>query len=154
MGGPVGSYFVTLQNGNVSSGSATINWNSSADPHNPNGLQGSFTSSLDVFFDVRYGAVNGPILVRDKKFFNNSGTPWQHDIPTEAYTIPKIPGVNLDLNGTDTTSDFWEGGPIGELAPADASQHVGIPEPSTLALLLLGGAGFGVWRRVRRASPE
>src|ERR1035441_7732071 len=59
-GGPVGNYFVTLQSvrgGPLSSGNLTINFGPEGDPH------GTWTSSLDVFFDLRFGALNGPIVM-------------------------------------------------------------------------------------------
>jgi hypothetical protein len=69
-GGPLGFYFITLQSsdgtGPASTGSMTINFG-------PN----TFTSSLDVFFDVHYGALNGPIVYANDFVLSNPGASWE-----------------------------------------------------------------------------
>ena len=42
----------------------TINF-TSVDDHLPNTPEGTFSSFFDVFFDVRKGALNGPIALSD-----------------------------------------------------------------------------------------
>jgi len=131
-GGPLGFYYVTLQSvdmtGPASTGGMTINFA-------PN----TFTSSLDVFFDVHYGALDGPIVDKSDAILSNGGDTWGNVAPAGAITIP---GVNLNLNGNDTTDDFWPAVPV--------------PEPTTVmagALLLLpiGMSTLRILRKKRTA---
>src|SRR5271155_4446714 len=84
LGGPVGFYFITLQSsdgtGPASTGAMTINFA-------PN----TFTSSLDVFFDVHYGALNGPIVYSTDLTLSNGGAPWGNIAPAGSQLIN---GVN------------------------------------------------------------
>jgi hypothetical protein len=141
-------HFLTLQSergGPASPGRMTINGLAAeGDPH------GTFDSFFDVFFDIRKGSLSGPIVLSDLLTLTSSGVPWSHLPPPGSL---EIPGVNVLLNGTDRTEDFWPVGVITELDPTGARHVVRgtqVPEPSTL---LLFGAGLtGLIAFVRRRS--
>jgi hypothetical protein len=148
-----GFYFVTLQSargGPASTGQMAITFNNG-------GTGGTFaTSFFDVFFDVRLGALNGPIALSSDTMLNSSNNPWTR-IPPPGSVV--IPGANQNLDGTDSNQDFWpftvpnprtggstsvEGhnGPHGVITAT--------PEPGSLALLgglLVSGAAFAIRRR-------
>lgn len=134
LGAGVDFHYITLQSargGPDSVGEMTVGF---ADSQG-----GLFTSFFDVFFDVRLGALDGPILASDHlQLANATGTPWSHDAPAGVLLID---GVNHRLNGTDTSADFWPD-PILEEHPSGAKHGVrsAVPEPSTyLAGLILAG---------------
>jgi hypothetical protein len=145
LGAGVGFYFITLQSargGPTSTGTMTINFS-------PN----TFSSSLDVFYDVRFGSLSGPIVFSNDSVLTTTGDTWQHP-PTGL----QIDGVNHNLNGTDNTTDFWPGTPFSDTSTVltDVVQDPppAVPEPSTLALTGIGGAlGCAVvgWRRRKLA---
>ncbi len=144
-GGPFGNYFITLQSargGPLSTGSMTINFGPD-----------TFTSSLDIFFDIRFGALNGPIVNSSDLLLSNPSTPWSNLPPPNAVLID---GANYLLNGVDTTQDFW---PIGPFAETEAgATHVvdaalTVPEPATNACFLLGATLF-VLRRFRISAAS
>jgi hypothetical protein len=145
-GGPLGNYFITLQSargGPVSLGSMTISFG-------PN----TFVSSLDVFFDVRYGSLNGPIVQSGDLLLSSTGTSWGNVAPAGALLIN---GVNHMLDGTDIEQDFWPA-QIVEQHPNGATHVVAAttPEPTTMiagALLLLpfGASALRSLRKNRKA---
>jgi hypothetical protein len=103
-GDPLGIYYITLasqRGGPVSTGTMTINFGPEGDPH------GTFSSSFDLFVDIRLGSLNGPILDSRELDIPDSGSAsWRHDA-----TGPiQIPGVNIDLNGHDSANDFGSKG--------------------------------------------
>lgn len=65
---------------------------------------GIFDSSLDVWFDVRKGSLDGPILISGMETLESSAVPWGRTPPSEAVTIL---GVNVLLVGGTTEWDFW-----------------------------------------------
>jgi hypothetical protein len=146
-GGGLGYYFITLQSargGPASTGSMSVSFTS------PSG--GTFSSSWDIFYDVRYGSLNGPIVESSDNTFSQSGALWSRTSPPGA---AEFPGINYMLNGTDTTEDFWPVPPldlIGNFAEQTLTETPAsdVPEPVSLALLL-AGAGFGLGRRRRSA---
>jgi len=145
LGGPVGNYFVTLQpasatGGPLSTGTLTLSWDGT-------GLAGTFSSTLDVFFDIHFGALNGPVVYSSNLVLSQSGASWS-DLPPAGAVL--INGANQFLSGTpgDPTQDFWPG-MIAETQPG-GDEHVvtpGTPEPSTAVLLGLGVAAIAVKRR-------
>ncbi len=139
-------YYITLQSargGPTSTGAMTIQFTDAAG--------GTFDSLLDVFFDVRKGASQGPIALSDDVLLASSGSSWDRDPPPDAVVIN---GVNHHLNGVDNAEDFWPTGPIRETSPTLV--HVvgtaqAIPEPATAVIwVLLGGLSAAyAWRRNR-----
>ena len=116
--------YITLDSSHASVGTLNIN-------------AGTFTSTLDVYFDVRAGGLNGPIESSGMVTLNGSGD-WSSDAPPDALTIP---GVNCLLNGVDTSEDFWL---VGDALLNDNSGNqlelasTTVPDASsTLALLLM-----------------
>jgi hypothetical protein len=158
----VGFYYITLQSdrgGPATTGNMTINLTSNDDltPLTP---EGTFTSFFDVFFDIRLGALNGPIAQSGDLTLTNSGASWD---ATPAPTDFLVPGLRGDVTANFHTNkiqnsdihdmDFF---PIGVFSEAHPGQGVHVvqtsqnaPEPGTL--LLIGGALLAL-SRVRRRS--
>jgi hypothetical protein len=156
-------YYITLQSargGPASPGEMTINFAdpTPGPPPPPQPVGGTFDSFFDVFFDIRKGALDGPIALSDDLVLTNTGSLWSH-YPAPGSLL--IDGVNHDLNGRDGTNDFFAIQAVVETHPTGAMHTVigtgvqgGIPEPSSLTL---GGiaVAFGVgltWYRRRRTS--
>jgi hypothetical protein len=107
-------YFITLQTaraggGQISPGTMTINLNSPNDgtPANP---EGTFDSSLDVFFDVRKGSLNGPIALSTDLVLVNSGTSWDADPSPGDLIVPGAVGdqnANLHTGKSSNQMDFF-----------------------------------------------
>ena len=154
-GAGAGFLFVTLQSargGPASTGMLTITFGPEGIPH------GTFDSTLNVFFDIRVGSLDGPIV------FSNE-TPlvlmapdvlWSHFPPNGAVLIP---GVNFLLNGQDQLNDFFPVGSFEERHP-DGTVHgveTGtVPEPTTISLLAIGIAGIAarVFKRRKQAPAS
>jgi hypothetical protein len=153
-------YFITLQSvrgGPASTGSMTIT-PGAPDDHLPGTPEGTFSSFFDVFFDVRKGALNGPIALSEDLVLSNQGAFWD---ATPAPLEVIVPGLAGDLNAnlhtnkiqnTDTYQmDFFPIGPFSETHPSGAVHTVTgatIPEPETL--LLIGAALLLLSRLSRR----
>jgi hypothetical protein len=123
--------FVTLDPSEVSSGTMSINA----------GTPGTFTSTLNVYFDVYVGSsfvaalTTTPVATGQEETFTSSGT-WSSNAPPGALLIP---GVNYELDGSDTSEDFWPAAAVVETSP-DANHEVDPTVPdatSTLALVLM-----------------
>jgi hypothetical protein len=122
--------YITLDSGHASGGQININ-------------AGTFSSTLNVYYDLRDGGLNGSIMGNGMVTLTSTGL-WSHDAPPDALTIP---GVNYLLNGVDTSADFWPSGPGGPGTPFTESSTAGdqlevgttsVPDTtSTLALLLI-----------------
>ncbi len=141
--------FITLQSdrgGPASLGLMTINFGPEGTPH------GTFDSTLSVFFDVRVGSINGPIVFSGNKTLTAFDIPWSHFPPPGAFTID---GVNFMLNGQNQLNDFFPLGEVLHMNP-DGSMHTvttaGVPEPATMSLLAVGIAGFAARAYRRRKA--
>jgi hypothetical protein len=138
----LGIYYLTLQSergGPTSVGQMAIHF--SPDPQ-------TFDSFFDVFFDIRLGAINGPIALSDERTFETSGTPWSHLPPPGAVLVD---GANHLLDGSTSDQDFFA---TGQIAPSAVEtfnlilQTAGvIPAPTTVALLGAGLVLLGMLRR-------
>jgi hypothetical protein len=150
-GGPVGYYYITLQStdntGPASPDSGLVYF----DPDNTGGW---FTDVLDVYFDVHYGALNGPIVYQGSEILSNNAasnggapTQWTH-LPNPAVG-PEIQGVDYLLDGTDTSGDFWPTSDDTHVGPPGYEHTFIVPEPSTFTLLGIGAIGLLAyeWRR-------
>jgi hypothetical protein len=130
--------FASLDPGETSSGSITINAN------------GTYVSALSVNFDIHAGAANGPVVETTTLDLDGSGV-WTHAAPAGAISIP---GVNYKLDGQDTDEDFW----IDQIdeSSAGSAHHVAsvaMPEPSGLPVTSAGVLGllvFAGWERWRQ----
>jgi hypothetical protein len=163
--GPLGFYYITLQSnrsaaeggpGPSSTGSMTINLNSN-DDHTSANPEGTFTSSLDVFFDIRSGSATGAIVASSNLSLSNAGGVWDADPAPNDIIVSGLKGdltknlhtnkiQNVDINDMD----FFPVGNITESAGSDTHVvNVQMPEPGTTALL--GGALLLLWPLRRRA---
>jgi hypothetical protein len=122
-------------------------------PPPPQPIGGTFTSTIDVAFDLRLGSLTGTIEASNTLTLdNNQPTLWSHyPAPTDL----QITNVNSILNGTDHSNDFFILGVFKEKHPTQG-QHVvletgaTIPEPSTIVTGVLGLIGGALL--VRRCS--
>jgi hypothetical protein len=155
LGNGLNNYFVTLTPTAASTGMMNITFASTAG--------GTFTSTLDIFFDVHQGALNGPVVLSSEAVLSNSGAPWERIPPPGAVVID---GVNHNLDGKDMNQDFWPGvpnpNPNGQLGIVTESNsglsetHVvttaTTPEPSTWIMLVTAGLivpAYARWGRQR-----
>lgn len=145
-GGPLGDYFITLQStdgtGPVSTGTLTILPSSGAVAC---AGRGQFTSSLDVYFDVHFGSLTGPIVDQSNVSLSNLGEPYCGTPPTGAELID---GVDYLLDGNNTDADFWPA-PFTErgLSASHSVDPTPAPEPGTLALFATALIGLRALRR-------
>jgi PEP-CTERM motif len=148
------NYFVTLEStrgGTASTGTITITFGAG-------GLSGTFSSSLDVFVDIRQGSLTGPIVESTSFMLSSTNVPWTNLPPPGAETID---GVNQYLSGTngDPSKDFWPG-PFVEMDPDNPSNPhhdvapALVPEPASILMLGMGTIGLGLygWRRRGRSA--
>jgi hypothetical protein len=154
LGGPLGVYYVTLQSGRggpVSAGTMTIDFGPEGDPH------GTFSSSFDLYVDVRLGSLNGPILDSRLISIPDSGSaPWRHD-PTGPIQIPE---VNVDLGDGTGENDFWIEGIVSKKTPngiiVSRSAGASVPESGStifmlsVAFAVIGWVKAAVGLRMRR----
>jgi hypothetical protein len=151
MNGPLGTYFITLESlhgGPVSTGSMTISFDSQVNeplttPH------GTFSSSWNIYFDVRYGTLNGPIVYSNNLPLGSTNAFWTH-YPTHDALL--IEDVNRFLRGDHTIyQDFFA--EVAETHPF--ATHIvtfTIPEPTSGLLAVLGISLLGLRKYSRRFS--
>ena len=151
---PFGSYFATLQSARIplegppipTLGTIDIFFGPEAVDH------GTFDSFFDVFFDLRFGGVTGPIVMSTDLGLTSTGTHWGHG-PVPGSLL--IDGVNHDLAGPgDPSHDFVPLGSVIERKGPDfhVVQPSGaiVPEPMAFGQVLLGVFLLGASRRSRR----
>jgi hypothetical protein len=148
-GSGIDNYFFVLQS--VRGGPATVG---TMDITFLSTAGGTFSSFFDVFFDIRKGSLDGPIVFSDQLTATNLSASWTRIAPPGAVIIP---GVNFQLNGTDTDTDFWPTTPLQFVFPNEGVHVVtngGLPEPSSivLAAIGLGGVGFVTLRKKFRRA--
>ncbi len=155
-GGPVGYHFLTLQSETPSTGTMNITFDPEpAGPPPTQPIHGTFSSTLDVFFDIRFGSLDGPVVMSSDIVLNTEGTSfWSHYPPEGAWLIE---GVNYFLDGTDSLEDFFPVGPLSHVNNDDPTNPhhdvvVTTPEPQASLLVLLGMGLVGFFRRAIRCS--
>ena len=145
----VGTYYVTLQSLRNDS-----RYHNMSDPANGPASTGTLsinpttfdTSAYTVNFDFRFGAINGPVASSFSQSLNSTGNPWSTTpVPGEVL----VDGVNHNLNGTDTSNDFYASGTVhnGPHAVVEA-----VPEPSMAAFGLALLCTAGIHRRRARQA--
>lgn len=149
---PLATYFITLQSshgGPASSGNIQVTFGAEGANH------GTFDSLLDVYFDLRIGALNGPIVFSDHLGLFGDDSQWGHTAPPGAV---QIDGVNHNLNGLNTNNDFMpfivmESHPSGAMHTAGPAQQFPPPpipfgfSPGMGLALCSGLVGLGHLRR-------
>jgi len=160
-GAGVGFYYITLQSthgGPFSTGTMTINL-TAGDDHTSAVPEGTFSSSLDVFFDIRFGAANGPIVSSTDLVLTNSGANWDANPAPTDFLVPGLVGdvtANLHTNKIQNVDinnmDFFPVSSFSESSGTDThvvsnTPNSQTPEPGTMALL---GGALLVLSRVRR----
>lgn len=137
-------HYITLQLVTPSTGTMDITFDSS-------GNFGTFDSAIDVFFDIRIGALHGTIIFSDVLNLSSSNVFWDRNPPPGAVLIA---GVNHLLAG-DSSEDFFPE-PFTESHPSGAQHSVthATPEPTSLIVwLLLGTVGLTIgYRRRQRVA--
>jgi hypothetical protein len=156
-GSLAGNYYITLNPTVASTGTMTINFaNPTPGPPPPaQPIGGTFSSTLDVNYELHYGSLTGTVVTTGSVTLASSGTvDWTHYPLADQV---QITNVNSILNTTDHSNDFFLVGPLTEKEPG--ALHIvveagtqSIPEPSTFVLAGFGLAFGGVL--VRRSSRK
>jgi hypothetical protein len=141
LGNGLDNYFVTLTPTAQSIGQINVTFASNAG--------GTFTSTLNVFFDIHKGSLTGPVVASSETVLTSTPTPWGRIPPPNALTIT---GVNQFLLGDGTRNgDFWVGGEIHN-GPHGVVDSGTLPEPSAWVMIVAAGAmvpAYARWRRRR-----
>lgn len=160
LGGGLGFYYITLQSargGPASTGQMTIQLDSLSD-NLPNSPEGTFSSFFDVFFDIRLGATNGPIIISDDLLLTSAGTPWDADPPPGAIIVSGSSGSQSANSHTGKGVDEMDFFPflIQETHPSGARHVVELatPEPGTAWLLAAGLLALVGFLRKKHGSDK
>jgi hypothetical protein len=150
-GTPAGTYFITLNPTVASTGTMTINFGATP------AAGGTFSSSLDVNYDLRFGSLTGTVVASGAVLLSSSGTAWGHN---PAPGDLQIVNVNSILNTTDHSNDFFVPGPLTEKEPG--AIHVvtetggSVPEPTSIvngSIGLIFAAAF-IRRSMRKRAAQ
>jgi hypothetical protein len=125
---------------------------------------GTFTSSLNMFVDIRVGSIDGPLPGTGGGLMSSGACTWSRTAPAGSQ---QVSGVNLDLDGIDNAADFWPTGLVAytdgngtslvDLVAADPPTSgagvASIPEFPSAAFATLGSLGMlhSLYRRRRDA---
>jgi hypothetical protein len=153
-GSLAGNYYITLNPTVASTGTMTINFaNPTPGPPPPaQPIGGTFSSTLDVNYELHFGALNGTVVATGSVTLSNSGNvEWSHyPQPTQV----QITNVNSFLNTVDHSNDFFLLGELTEKEPGAihlVEEAGSIPEPSSIVSGSLGLIfGAALYRRFRR----
>jgi hypothetical protein len=153
-GSLAGNYYITLNPTVASTGTMTINFaNPTPGPPPPaQPIGGTFSSTLDVNYELHFGALNGTFVATGSVTLSNSGNvEWSHyPQPTQV----QITNVNSFLNTVDHSNDFFLLGELTEKEPGAihlVEEAGSIPEPSSIVSGSLGLIfGAALYRRFRR----
>jgi hypothetical protein len=105
---------------------------------------GTFDSTLNIYFDIWTGGFGENLFFQNyNKTLTMTGAAWQR---TNTGGIP-IEGINLNLNGSNSSNDFWLSGPAFHDSGDGFTHVVSVPEPESWAMLI---AGFGLVGAVMR----
>jgi hypothetical protein len=116
----------------------------SADDGTAANPEGTFTSSIDVFFDIRKSSLAGPIVFSTDLVLSNSSTAWDATNPPGAIIVSGPVGTfaaDLHTGKASNQTDFFPVGPFNESHPSGAVhavQVVSTPEPGTSLLFGVG----------------
>lgn len=138
--GPLDTYYLTLDTTQQSLGQYRVHFSPDAQ---------TFDLFFEhVYFDIRRGAIDAPVLISDDLSFEASGAPWDH-LPLPGMIL--VDGANHFLDGSTSAQDFFA---RGQIAPAATESFnlilttaAEIPAPATLALFGVGLALLGALRR-------
>jgi hypothetical protein len=148
-----GNYYITLNPTAASTGTMTINF-ANPTPGAPPPTQpigGTFSSTLNLNFDLRYGSLTGTIVSTSSVMLTSTGTDsWSH-YPTTGQVL--VTNVNSVLNTTDHSNDFFLASPFLEKLPGGFIDvgTTSVPEPSSIVTgglgLICGVVLIGRWRK-------
>jgi hypothetical protein len=147
-GNGVDNYFVTLQSARAAGGTASLGTMTitltSLDDGTAANPEGTFTSSIDVFFDIRKSSLNGPIVFSTDLVLSNSTTAWDATNPPGALLVTGPVGTqsaNEHTGKNPNQMDFFPVSPFNESHPSGAVhsvQQTTTPEPGTSLLFGVG----------------
>jgi hypothetical protein len=164
--------YVTLQSARVGGGTISTGYSDITINSVGNGQSGTFSSHLDVFYDIHAGSLTAtPIFSNSSTFqplvLDSLNNPWQNTVPTGTNS-PMINLVNYKLNGTSTLNDFWLAphlDPVTHLEvisithDASGANHHDVvpavcPEPGSFAMLAIGAMSLAGYRWRQRAKKS
>ncbi len=129
---PLGIYYITLDPNAASLGTMVITFL-------PGDAGGTFSSTLDVNFDIHAGSLTGTVVGMQSLTLSSTDTPWVHTPPPPGAVV--INGVNNMLDGSDTNQDFWPG-LVTESHPGGMGVHVAADATTPLPATFWGGSAL------------
>lgn len=126
-GGPVGYYYITLDTSAQNTGLLHF------DSFPAAGSPGTFHDEFTIYFDIRFGSLNGPIVAPEQSLTLDATGDWLPTLPVPSIPIDHVypnPANPTDLHVVTLDPD--------PNIPDDGFYVFGVPEPSGLALFGLG----------------